>query len=106
MVYQAEPSAVAIFATFPNIPQDLVKFVRFCLQRNHHNRLTHLLLKNPIAFSETLDKFFSDLSRLTGLTPDVILRTTGFNFRDTDQHESRPPSPNCAVFSSLTRKVL
>lgn len=69
---------------FSNIPQVLMKYTDRCIKKGVTNRLTKALAKDPNATTQSIARMFEKACEATGLTPDVLLKATDFNYRDTD----------------------
>lgn len=69
---------------FPNIPTDLVRHLKLTITEAKPNRLTYEFLMMPEKVAEGFDQMFIRASKITGLDPSGVLRSTDFEWRDLD----------------------
>lgn len=74
-----------ILARFSYIPEDLIKYVKLCFERNQYNRLTDFLLESPHECSKRVNNLFEFASKATNLSPSELLKATDFDIQDIDR---------------------
>ena len=67
-----------------HVPNDIVRYVSFCIEQNQTNRLINELIRDAVATADGLDIFFEKASKITGHSPEDVLKLTEFSRRDID----------------------
>lgn len=72
--------------TYPCIPKTLIDYTRNCLAAGVTSRYIDILVSDTELTVGAINRMFEEASRITGLSPDELLRATDFHPNDLDPH--------------------